>query len=189
MTETTKTRSARGARDTIRGRVLELARRREGVTHRGAVASTGLGATAVQTALRDLELAHRLTRRAPVGFDPRWFTTTAAADAWVASLHRPAPAQQPTKPGRLPRVPAVLTDVKPLTAATRKPVPLTVVAPKTPGPATAPAGDAIVPEGVKITRGPSWTHDPRFQVAPGERHHGAGFSRLGIGRYVESEAA
>ena len=43
-----------------------------------------------------------------------------------------------------------------------------------------PQAPAIVPEGVKITIGPSWTHDPRIQFAPGTTRlpdglKGAGF--------------
>jgi Helix-turn-helix len=37
----------------------------------------------------------------------------------------------------------------------------------------------------KVTRCRSITYDPRYQVAPGERPAGAGFARLGVGRYLE----
>lgn len=84
-----------------------------------------------------------------------------------------APAPQP-KPGRQP---PSLANSGNLTYSQRR-------VPKPQGDA-----DVIVPAGVKVTRGPSWTHDPRFQCAPGERHHGAGFARMGIGRYVEAEVA
>lgn len=39
----------------------------------------------------------------------------------------------------------------------------------------------IAPDDPRIQRGPSYTHDPRFQVAPGERPFGAGFSATPIG--------
>ena len=37
-----------------------------------------------------------------------------------------------------------------------------------------------------VTVCPAWTHDPRYQVAPGVEVSGE-FSSLGIGRYVEAE--
>lgn len=33
-----------------------------------------------------------------------------------------------------------------------------------------------------VVHGPSWTHDPRYQCAPGEQPYGAGFVAAGIGR-------
>jgi hypothetical protein len=44
--------------------------------------------------------------------------------------------------------------------------------------------EVVVPAGVKITRAPGYTHDPRYQVPPGARPFGAGFSAVGIGRDV-----
>lgn len=42
------------------------------------------------------------------------------------------------------------------------------------------------PEPVKVERvGHQYTHDPRFQCAPGERPFGAGFAAMGPGRYLE----
>lgn len=35
---------------------------------------------------------------------------------------------------------------------------------------------------------PGYTHDPRYQVAPGASVHGAGFAAMGVGRYLGSEA-
>ena len=37
-----------------------------------------------------------------------------------------------------------------------------------------------------VTVVPGYTHDPRYQVAPGERVVG-GFASMGVGRYLESE--
>jgi hypothetical protein len=54
-------------------------------------------------------------------------------------------------------------------------------------PVMAPAqsvATASLPPGVKVTVLPSVTHDPRYQVAPGERVLG-GFATAGIGRYLE----
>jgi len=45
----------------------------------------------------------------------------------------------------------------------------------------APKGEAVNPAGVKVTKMRSWTHDPRFQCAPGEQPYGAGFSAVGVG--------
>ncbi|HNU11741.1 MAG TPA: hypothetical protein PKJ45_10345 [Rubrivivax sp.] len=39
----------------------------------------------------------------------------------------------------------------------------------------APA-EPVITEATRITRGPSWTHDPRFTCGPGEQPYGAGFS-------------
>ena len=36
----------------------------------------------------------------------------------------------------------------------------------------------------KVTRGPDWTHDPRYQCAPGEQPFGAGFAAAGPGRDI-----
>lgn len=47
---------------------------------------------------------------------------------------------------------------------------------------TGPQGEAITPPGLKPTRGPSFTHDTRYQCAPGESPFGAGFAAVGIGR-------
>jgi hypothetical protein len=41
-----------------------------------------------------------------------------------------------------------------------------------------------IPTGVRVQRGPSQTHDARYQCAPGERPFGAGFAAAGIGRDV-----
>ena len=48
-------------------------------------------------------------------------------------------------------------------------------------PAAAPAA------GPKVTVLPGWTHDPRYQLAPGERVLG-GFAAAGIGKYLEVAA-
>ena len=42
--------------------------------------------------------------------------------------------------------------------------------------------------GSNVTVVPGWTHDPRYQLAPGERVLG-GFATAGIGRYIEGVAA
>lgn len=57
--------------------------------------------------------------------------------------------------------------------------------------AVKPAVDkgVIVPAGVKVTRGPSWTHDPRYQCRPGDEPFGAGFSSVGIGRDIDTGRA
>lgn len=50
-------------------------------------------------------------------------------------------------------------------------------------PSAAPAAPAapaqpVITEATRITRGPSWTHDPRFTCAPGEQPFGAGFAAV-----------
>lgn len=47
-----------------------------------------------------------------------------------------------------------------------------------------PAGAEVVERDVRVTVCPGWTHDPRFQCAPGEQPFGAGFSAMGPGRYL-----
>lgn len=41
----------------------------------------------------------------------------------------------------------------------------------------------------KVTRGPDYTRDPRYQCAPGEQPYGAGFAAVGIGRDVTTGRA
>ena len=41
------------------------------------------------------------------------------------------------------------------------------------------------PAAPTITSARNYTHDPRYQVAPGAQVFGAGFAALGIGRYLE----
>lgn len=48
----------------------------------------------------------------------------------------------------------------------------------------APAPTATAPQPIKYTRGPSYTHDPRYQIAPGAQVP-ALFSALPPGRYLE----
>jgi hypothetical protein len=43
---------------------------------------------------------------------------------------------------------------------------------------------AAMPGSDEVTRCPGFTHDPRYQVAPGERVFGAGFAAVGIGRDI-----
>jgi hypothetical protein len=40
--------------------------------------------------------------------------------------------------------------------------------------------------GPKVTIGPCLGYDPRYQIAPGARVHGAGFASVGIGRDVDT---
>lgn len=61
--------------------------------------------------------------------------------------------------------------------------PVTVTAPK-----LKQSVEIVVPPGIEVQKGPSYTHDPRFQMAPGAKVRGD-FSKLGIGRYLPTEAA
>ena len=57
-------------------------------------------------------------------------------------------------------------------------------------PAAKPAAvEPVIPAGVKVQRGPSWTHDPRVQCGPGEQPYGAGFAAAGPGRDVTTGRA
>lgn len=60
------------------------------------------------------------------------------------------------------------------------PAPVEIKAPTLKQPA-----QIVTPPGVKVQRGPSYTHDPRFQLPPGAKVRN-GFSALGIGRYLET---
>ena len=51
-------------------------------------------------------------------------------------------------------------------------------------PSETPAGRVV-----RITRGPSYTHDPRIQCAPGEQPFGAGFAAAGPGVDIETGMA
>jgi hypothetical protein len=93
--------------------------------------------------------------------------------------HEIAPA--PPTPRRTP----------PPKAAVR-PAPAPAVA-KAPPPAPAPArrapiADAVIPADVKVTRAATRAFDPRYQVDPTTRPHGAGFAAAGIGRYLDSSS-
>lgn len=50
----------------------------------------------------------------------------------------------------------------------------------------APEATSIDASRAKVTVVPGWTHDARFQLAPGERVIG-GFASMGVGRYLEGE--
>lgn len=45
-----------------------------------------------------------------------------------------------------------------------------------------PQGEVITPQGLQPVRGQAYTHDKRYQCAPGEIPFGAGFAAAGIGR-------
>lgn len=52
------------------------------------------------------------------------------------------------------------------------------------------SGEMIVPEHVKpVECGRGYTHNHRYQCGPDQSFDGAGFRNLGIGRYLEPEAA
>lgn len=55
-------------------------------------------------------------------------------------------------------------------------------------PAPAPAVEIVIPADVKRTRCPAPAFDSRYQIDPSERVLG-GFATLGVGRYLEAEAA
>ena len=76
-----------------------------------------------------------------------------------------------TKPGKMAA--AILADRAAL------PAPVSV-----PADAGRPRGPALVPTTVVPQHGIAAGYDPRYQCAPGERPHGAGFAAAGIGRDV-----
>lgn len=92
-------------------------------------------------------------------------------------------AARPPKPPK----PKAAPKPKPAKAAPRPfekrilPAPVTVARPKQ-------EAQIVTPPGIEVQKGPSYTHDPRFQMAPGVKVRGD-FSKLGIGRYLPTEAA
>ena len=67
----------------------------------------------------------------------------------------------------------------------RQQVPGVVPAPVSiPMHALRPVGAENRPAGLRPSSSFNWTHDPRYQCAPGEQPYGAGFSAVGIGRSV-----
>lgn len=152
---------------TISLALVRLAGRADGVDA-SEVAQTGLcdGKTA-STRLGALVRAGYLHRGKVLGVSARYFAAEAAAQAWEQRARevRHASACRPLSPpsGKPTRVPH--------------------------RPATPPALPAVERDGVRVTRGPAWTHDPRYQVAPGDRPFGAGFAAVGVGRNVETGKA
>lgn len=47
-----------------------------------------------------------------------------------------------------------------------------------------PVGAENRPAGLRPSTAFNWSHDPRYQCAPGEQPYGAGFAAVGIGRSV-----
>lgn len=157
----------------LRTKLLALASRRTGVTMLYARRATDASEPAIlaelQTLVQDLEV----TYRAPEGVRwPRWFSCTAHADAWVDSLAKPQPKVQPSATAKAPTKHGPALTTIPSAARQRAGLRLDV------------AADVVVPASVKITRGPTMTHDPRFQCDPTQRHYGAGFAAAGIGRDI-----
>lgn len=161
-----------------------------GASQAEIIATLGITSEQCSGTLSWLRLAGRVHG---VGRRPRmrYFTDSAAAAAYAALTgeayeltelqaarlaHRRKvrlareQAKRPQKPAKQPRP----FDQRILPAA------VTIAKPKAP-----PA--IVVPHGLTVQRGPSYTHDPRFQCAPGERVRGD-FTALGVGRYIEEPA-
>lgn len=56
-------------------------------------------------------------------------------------------------------------------------------------PRPAAGACVITPDGLVITRCPSVSFDPRYQIDPAAHHFGAGFAHVGIGRDVQTGKA
>lgn len=108
----------------------------------------------------------------------RYFRTQELADAWDKANPDPRVlAQQAKQRAKLEKAVPV-----------KKYWPLTL--PGTPKRVETPTGPRIVfPDDVKVTKCPDYTHNHRFQCAPGEQPFGAGFSAVGIGRNVDTGRA
>jgi len=160
--------------------IIELAKRPDGVTNAQAQEALGKPSTWCGGRLGKLITAGHLVRCKLPGLCVHHFTDRANAEAWVESRKdaakrvkccanlgkKKAPKLTPAKPskftGRSQHLPpgVVLAERKEL------------------------QGVVAYAAGFKITTGHNWTHDPRYQLAPGERVVG-GFASLGPGRYLD----
>jgi hypothetical protein len=106
-----------------------------------------------------------------VGVPKHWFASAELAQRWLA-ITPPQPKATPT-----PR-----QQIVPLHRHRSPMVTLGKRASNVDTPANVPAG-------LKVQRGPSQTHDARYQCAPGEQPYGAGFAAAGVGRDVTTGTA
>jgi hypothetical protein len=150
--------------------LLSLASAFDGVSIDEAMAGLDVSSyKATQNHLSRMFIAKQLFRA--VRFrSTRYFATQAAAEAYEA--RHPLTNEQKRKRKGAKQILAY------------KVWPLSL--PGTPGRAQKTEAAVIVPEGVKRTVCPDWTHDPRYTVAPGVQPFGAGFAAAGVGRYLEA---
>jgi DNA-binding MarR family transcriptional regulator len=113
----------------------------------------------------------------------RWRITPEGAQALADVM-----ARHKGEPPPLNTAPIAVVEPKP-GAQLVVPRRASVEAPITVRGSMAPRGDAIIPPGVRVTICPSPAVDHRYQVAPGDRPFGAGFSACGIGRDVATGRA
>jgi len=107
-----------------------------------------------------------------------WFASAELAMRWKTST-TPPPSPSPRPRQRMVKMDRIKepTDAQNV-AMVRRQQPVVTIK----GRASNTDTPATVPASVKPQRGPSVTHDARYQCAPGERPYGAGFAAAGIGR-------
>jgi hypothetical protein len=138
----------------------------------------GTSVPAASHVLHRLATFSKLTRVMRGGAG-RFFTDAALARDWLAAcaaaeVHKPAPAPK-----------AMAKAGKAFSVAAEKPSVAPMVTVKNHG-RVSPAGEAIVPAHVKPVVCPPYTHNHRYQVAPGQVPFGAGFAAAGLGKYLEA---
>lgn len=107
----------------------------------------------------------------------RYFASQALADAWSAAYPPPISKAKQRAVARGARNAVVAQ-------APAVPAPVTLLPSRE---AAKPVREPVFTSKTKRTSCPSWTHDPRYQVAPGVTVVGL-FSALGPGRYIEETA-
>lgn len=184
---------------TQRDRIVEMAARPGGVSSAMIQQALHTSAASIATTMACLEKQKRVVRGKRAGYKLHWFTTAEARDAWqnvvpkgqnhntikpqgLVDIGKPVPGSRARAPSS-PLQHITLEGSRAVTAGI-PPIPRALRAFK----ASAPR-EVIVPPDVKVTRGPSWTHDPRYSCAPGELVFGAGFSAVGAGRDINTGEA
>lgn len=195
---------------TAAARMLALARQPGGCTSAMVQAALDVAADIVCIMGIRLERRQMAVKIKPPKGKIRWFGTQADADRWLAheartaqdrhadALARAAARQAEAQAARLARKQAQAAQlnarrnriVNERTIVRRRSgVTPGVHVPGWPriGPLQGAATDAlpiVVPATIQPQQGRAWTHDTRYQVAPGAPVQGAGWSALPLGQYL-----
>jgi hypothetical protein len=166
--------------DTILARLQRLASGPQGATNAQVAQAFDWAAEEAGSRLSTQVRRGKLIRVRVMGHKVRYFSNPDHAEAFGVATVPLEP-----KPKRVPKRRAEKV-AEMLEPAGHWPMHL----PGTPKAVQVPDGPVVViTAAVKRTEGPRWTHDPRYQVGPGERPFGAGFAAVGIGRNVENGKA
>ena len=179
MTIDTKPRRTRAAVCPITTAAMQMVVERGhlGITNNMLQQATGRCSNTVGTVLAKLTHRGRLAVGRLATHPHHWFANQELAQRWMSTtppLVKPIPAPRQRILHRQPR-----------TAAQNPRLTRQHGAPVVLGRAPDTTDDhVVVPAGLAIQRLATPTHDARYQCAPGERPHGAGFAAAGIGRDV-----